>query len=267
MICLLCVCTHWLNYKCVALVTGTEHVLAYDPLSFGTPLPLLQIPAQAIKSVTEKVQDGSCTLAHYTQDCKSLADLKGQVSSLDLACLADSPVDVGYICKKCQMVYPVRDACVTHQRMACYPGGGHGGKTMLKLEQLQYECRVCADKFSTLAEVKAHCQQDSHRAKVHKLGASVLPSSVSSPASSSASSSSSSIAPSRSSPKPATPSSTQTPTTPHYSSGSPAHSGDRASFLPATSTSSFAASPRKSPGASVSLGASHRDEAVRPKME
>ena len=261
------------------MVAGTEHVLAYDPLSFGTPLPLLQIPAQAIKAVTEKVQDASCTLAHYTQDCKSLADLKGLVSSLDLACLADSPVDVGYICKKCQMVYPVRDACLTHQRMACYTGGGHGGKTMLKLEQLQYECRVCVDKFSTLAEVRAHCQQDSHRAKVHKLGASVLPSSSSSPASSSSSSSSSSAsapasasasAPPRSSPKPATPSSTHAPSTPHYSSGSPAHSGDRTAYVAASSIPPFSASPspRKSPASGLSLAAGSREEeAARPKQD
>lgn len=246
---------------------------------------MLQIPAQAIKSVTERVQDSACTLAHYTQDCKSLGEVRAAVGSLDAACLAESPVDVGYVCKKCQMVYPVRDACLTHQRMACYAGaggGGGGGRTMLKLEQLQYECRVCADKFCTLAEVKVHCQQESHRSRVHKLGASVLPpstttttastsSSSSSPASSSSSSSSVTTAAARSSPKPATPSGSThaaappTSTSHSFSSGSPGHSGDRAS---SATPSSFAASPRKSPGAGASLGgASHRDEAGHPKAD
>nr|KAG5686642.1 hypothetical protein BaRGS_034507 [Batillaria attramentaria] len=124
-----------------ALLPGAEHLMAYDPLSFGTPLPLLQIPSQAIKSVSDKLQDANCTLAQYTQDCKTLADLKGMVNALDATCITESPVDVGYICKKCQMVYPVREACLTHQRMVCYVGGGEGGKTMLKLEQVQFECR------------------------------------------------------------------------------------------------------------------------------
>jgi hypothetical protein len=163
-------------------------MLAYDPLSFGTPLPLLQIPAQAIRHVSDKVKDANCTLAHYTQDCKTLADVKSMVSSLDAACFGESFVDVGYICKKCQMVYPVRDACLTHQSMACYANGGSGGKTMLKLEQLQYECRVCRDKFSTAQEAKQHCHTEAHKTKVAKFGASVLPSSASSSFSSSSSS-------------------------------------------------------------------------------
>lgn len=223
-------------------------MLAYDPLSFGTPLPLLQIPPQAIKSVSDKVQDSGCTLAHYTQDCKTLSDLKGSISSLDMACFVDSPVDVGYICKKCQMVYPVRDACLTHQRMACYSGGGHGGKTMLKLEQVQYECRVCSDKFSTLAEVKAHCHQDSHKVKVNKLGASVVPSSSPSSAASSSS---------HSSPKPATPNPAHAPSS-YAGSG-----GDRAPYT-ATSASSYAS--RKSPVAAMA-SAADKEEGKHPKMD
>jgi AT-binding transcription factor 1 len=165
-------------------------MLAYDPLSFGTPLQLLQIPAQAIRHVSDKVQDASCTLAHYTQDCKSMADVKASLGSLDAVCFTQASVDVGYICKKCHMVYPVRDACLTHQRMTCYASGGSGGKTMLKLEQLQFECRVCNDKFSTLSEVKAHCEQDGHKAKVVKAStmAAISPHPSSKPAYSSPSS-------------------------------------------------------------------------------
>ena len=199
-------------------------MLAYDPLSFGTPLPLLQIPPQAIKDVSKKAQDTNCTLAHYTQDCKTLADVKALLDTLDAACFVETSVDVGYICKKCQMVYPVREACLTHQTMACYPGGGHGGKTMLKLEQLQYECRVCTEKFSTVAEVQSHCQKASHKGKVGKLGVSVvLPTS-----SSTFSTSTTAVTPRQtSSPRAATPASSRAASTPgSRSTGSPAVSVD-----------------------------------------
>ncbi|XP_041375246.1 zinc finger homeobox protein 3-like [Gigantopelta aegis] len=150
---------------------GAEHMMAYDPLSFGTPLPLLQIPQQAIKLVSEQLEDPRSSLAQYTQDCKSLSDLKALVSTLDYSCAHETMVDVGYICKKCQTVYPAKEACVNHQRMVCFPGGKiHDNvKAMLKLEQIQYGCRACSDKFSTLYEFKIHCQMDAHKMKVGKV--------------------------------------------------------------------------------------------------
>ena len=146
-------------------------MMAYDPLSFGTPLPLLQIPQQAIKLVSDKLEDPRSSLAQYTQDCKSISDLKQLVSSTDYSCAHETMVDVGYICKKCQIVYPAKEACVNHQRMVCFPGGKvpDSIKAMLKLEQVQYGCRACSDKFSTLYEFKIHCQMESHKVKVGKV--------------------------------------------------------------------------------------------------
>ena len=137
---------------------------SYDPMTFGTHLHLLQIPQKAIQSVSRDVQDPDCVLAHYTQDCKSFTDLTDLVTSVDAACLAQSSVDVGYICKRCLMVYPVRDACITHQHLFCFSGGGQSRNSVLKLKQLQLECRAClGEKFSTLAEVVSHCQLSTHR--------------------------------------------------------------------------------------------------------
>ncbi|KAK6185517.1 hypothetical protein SNE40_007732 [Patella caerulea] len=149
---------------------GAEHMMAYDPLAFGTPLTLLQIPQQAIKQVGEKLSDPKSTRAQYTQDCKQLTELKTMVGSTDFRLITESLVDVGYICKKCQMVYPAKDACVNHQQSLCFAGGKvpENVQPMLKLEQIQYECKPCAEKVSSLYEMKVHCQLDTHKLKVAK---------------------------------------------------------------------------------------------------
>lgn len=145
--------------------------MGYDPMSFGTPLPLLQIPPQAIKDVSLKLAEPKANVAQYTQDCKSIASLKSIVNNVDYLCVRESTVDVGYICKKCQMVYPGKEACVAHQRTACFPEGKipDNISPMLKLEQIQYECKLCSDKSSTIQEYKMHCQSDRHKAKTAKI--------------------------------------------------------------------------------------------------
>lgn len=141
----------------------------YDPSTFGTPLTLLQIPAQAIADVQSKLSEPNATIAHYTQDCQALSDLKHLVSSTDVAVAREATVDVGYICKKCHMVYPGRDACLAHQQQLCYQGKVlDPSKSILKLEQIQYKCGACKDKFSTLAEYKNHCALEPHRATASK---------------------------------------------------------------------------------------------------
>ncbi|XP_053401802.1 zinc finger homeobox protein 4-like isoform X2 [Mercenaria mercenaria] len=147
---------------------GTEHLLGYDPMTYGTPLPLLQIPQQAIKDVSSKLMDPKATIGQYTQDCKSISSLKALVNNADYNCVREATVDVGYICKKCQMVYPAREACVAHQRLMCFPGGKipEGVNIALKLEQIQYECKLCSEKVSTVQEFKTHCEVESHKTKM-----------------------------------------------------------------------------------------------------
>ena len=139
-------------------------------MTFGTPLPLLQIPQQAIRDVSSKLMDPKASVGQYTQDCKSISSLKTLVRSADYNCAREATVDVGYICKKCQMVYPAKDACVNHQRMMCFPGGKapEGINPILKLEQIQYECKLCSDKVSSVQEFKHHCQSETHTIKLTK---------------------------------------------------------------------------------------------------
>jgi len=150
------------------LFIGPEHLLGYDPMTYGTPLPLLQIPQQAIKDVSSKLMEPKATIGQYTQDCKSISSLKSLVSNVDYNLAREATVDVGYICKKCQMVYPAKDACISHQRLMCFPGGKipDGVNITLKLEQIQYECKLCAEKVSTVQEFKSHCETEAHKTKL-----------------------------------------------------------------------------------------------------
>ncbi|CAG5126666.1 unnamed protein product, partial [Candidula unifasciata] len=151
-----------------------EHMLAYDPLVFGTPLTLLQIPGAAIKSVSDKLSEAGAVLARYTQDCQALADLHNIVSTADLTVAAEATLDVGYICKKCQMVYPARESCIAHQRSVCMASSSSlpkGFEPIMKLEQVQYECRACNERFSTIMEFKIHCQQEAHKQRLMKFKA------------------------------------------------------------------------------------------------
>ena len=138
----------------------------YDPATFGTPLTLLQIPPQAIQSVQAELQNEGCVITRYTQDCRNLDDLKTMVSAWDYDSAAEAMVDVGFICRKCQMVYPGKDACVNHQRVTCYQNKNlPQDKTIIKLEQIQYECKACSVKYSTLHEYQLHCNLDPHKSK------------------------------------------------------------------------------------------------------
>ena len=160
----------------IEYLIGAEHLLQYDPMTFGTPLSLLQIPQQAIKDVSIKLSDPKANVAQYTQDCKSINSLKSLVNSVDYSCARESTVDVGYICKKCQTVYPAKDACLAHQKTLCYPTPPENIQPLLKLEQIQYECRLCTDKWSTVQEYKMHCQGESHKTKTAHIQQKISPS-------------------------------------------------------------------------------------------
>jgi len=148
----------------------------FDPANFGTPLAMLQIPGRAIQRIQEKLaSDADCTLTYYSQDCRHFSELRKVVSADDAAVARRASVDVGYICRRCQIVYPGRSTCAAHQESACYRdaasgSAGAGGSAIpagaiIKLEQMQYECASCRGnpRFSTAAEYKSHCGNESHR--------------------------------------------------------------------------------------------------------
>lgn len=141
----------------------------YDPSTFGAPLSLLQIPEQAIGDVHGKLQEEGCVRARYTQDSKMISDLKSMVRASDYGYAREAMVDVGYICRKCQMVYPGKEACTTHQQLACYQGKTPTeARSILKLEQIQYDCTACQIKFSTLEEFRVHYDMVMHKQKTER---------------------------------------------------------------------------------------------------
>ena len=152
----------------VLYVSGPE-MFMYDPSTFGTPLTLLQIPPQAIQDVQARVSEEGCTLTRYTQDCRPPSDLPSVLSSNSMAFLREAHIDVGFICKKCHMVYPGKEACINHQQMFCYQGKDlSSAKSILKLEQTQYECTACSSKVNTITEFKSHCSSDRHKQKASR---------------------------------------------------------------------------------------------------
>lgn len=138
----------------------------YD-LPYGSHLTSLQIPRSAIESIQSKLTDEGCVITRYTQDCKSLADLRNSQPPPgleDLTCAREAMVDVGYICRKCHMVYPNKEGCVGHQRSSCYFNSSlPQEKRIVKLEQIQFECGPCRTTYSTLAELITHFSASAHK--------------------------------------------------------------------------------------------------------
>jgi len=138
-----------------------------DPANFGTPLALLQIPTRSIQRIQEKLTDPDCTVTYYSQDCRHFSDLRKTVSAESWTVARRATVDVGYICRRCHIVYPGRTACAGHQEGQCYRDAGTPpNNAIVKLEQMQYECAACRVKASTIAEYKTHCAADSHQKTV-----------------------------------------------------------------------------------------------------
>ncbi|XP_035214184.1 zinc finger homeobox protein 4-like [Stegodyphus dumicola] len=138
---------------------------------YSTPLSLLQLPPTALPEITQKLTQPGNTTARFSQDGKTLEDLKGVVSGNDYQQAAEAEVDVGYVCKKCQLVHPAEVLCVNHQRSSCFANknAGDASKAILRLVQVQLECRACRERFPTLLDFKFHCNADRHVKRVHKL--------------------------------------------------------------------------------------------------
>lgn len=137
-------------------------------MALGSPLAMLQIPAAAITTIQRQLDDNSgSTVAQYFNDGLSFSDLANVVTAKDVDNTREVSVDVGFICRKCRMVYPIREACVGHQRFACYAAVAASGswdptQTSVKLEQRQFECQPCGVRCSSVSDYHAHCLTSRH---------------------------------------------------------------------------------------------------------
>ncbi|XP_022237643.1 zinc finger homeobox protein 3-like isoform X1 [Limulus polyphemus] len=148
---------------------GSAGGLFYDANMYSTPLSLLQLPSQALVDVTQKLSQPGNSITRFSQDGKTLVDLKGSSQDTDFQQVAEIDIDVGFMCKNCQMVYPSEVLCLNHQRATCFGAAKGDIQAILRLVQIHFECRVCCERFLTILNFKFHCDMDHHVRRVQKL--------------------------------------------------------------------------------------------------
>lgn len=129
----------------------------------GIQLVQLQIPKRAIEQIQDCLKDKTCILATYSEDCLTSAESRTHLDSGEITWLLEKAIHVGYICKRCHVVFPQVDACNAHQMALCFKGAEHFGDSVLKLEQRLYQCSRCRVHCATVKEFKVHCAQEDHR--------------------------------------------------------------------------------------------------------
>ncbi|XP_022252916.1 uncharacterized protein LOC111088132 [Limulus polyphemus] len=143
--------------------------LFQDSSIYSTPLSLLQLPPAAVLDVTQKL----CQLGHsttrFSQDGKNISDFKGSIQEADVQQLNEVDIDIGFVCKKCQMVYPAELLCINHQRASCFAHIKEEDRAVLKLVQIYFECKVCRERFTSVLDFKFHADMDRHTKRVQKL--------------------------------------------------------------------------------------------------
>lgn len=144
--------------------------MMYDSNMYSSPLSLLQLPASALPEVTGRLTQPGNSVARFSQDGKTLADLRSLVPEPDFRQAAEVTVDVGFVCKKCQTVYPAEVLCLNHQRTTCFQNKPVNEiKATLKLVQCHVECRACKERFTTIMDFKFHCDMDRHIKRIQKI--------------------------------------------------------------------------------------------------
>ncbi|KAK8757720.1 hypothetical protein V5799_004650 [Amblyomma americanum] len=143
----------------------------------GTPLSLLALPASCVPDVSAKAALPAAAVARVSPEPGpgSRDELRRLVSEPDLLLASEVDVDVGFVCKKCQLVFPAEPLVVAHQRAACFAAGkppnvGADFKPFLRLVQRAWECRRCRDRLHTAREFKFHCDTERHCGKSKEAG-------------------------------------------------------------------------------------------------
>ncbi|CAF1012929.1 unnamed protein product [Adineta steineri] len=146
-----------------------------DPNIHGTPMFMLQLPSEALnKIVSLSKSDTHLTRAQYTQDGKTLQNLiDNGHTSVDY-----QTVDVGYACKRCNLVWPLYESCRCHA-LLCWQISpstlpicinsredlNNLSGYIFKIEQLTYRCLLCKTSCSTICEYEKHIKDDIHLKK------------------------------------------------------------------------------------------------------
>ncbi|UJR29730.1 hypothetical protein I4U23_017278 [Adineta vaga] len=147
-----------------------------DPNIHGTPMFMLQLPSDALtKIVSLSKSDAHLTRAQYTQDGKDLQQLiDNGHENVDT-----QTIDVGYSCKRCNLVWPLYESCRCHA-LLCWQISpstlpvsintredlNNLSGYIFKIEQLAYRCLLCKTSCSTISEYEKHIKEDIHLKKL-----------------------------------------------------------------------------------------------------
>jgi len=146
-----------------------------DPNIHGTPMFMLHLPSEALtKIVSLSKSDTSLTRAQYTQDGLSIQHLTDNGHyNIDY-----QTIDVGYSCKRCNLVWPLYESCRCHALLCwqlspsalpnCINSSEDLNKLsgyIFKIEQLAYRCLLCKTSYSTITEYEKHTKDEIHLKK------------------------------------------------------------------------------------------------------
>uniref|UniRef100_A0A0K0CT22 Zinc finger, C2H2 type n=1 Tax=Angiostrongylus cantonensis TaxID=6313 RepID=A0A0K0CT22_ANGCA len=128
--------------------------LVYDPMVFGTPVSMLQIPESVKARIKSDITSGYSS-SRFTQDGLNVDDLRQKLSADEASNLCQK--EVGWACSSCTNVFQQEALLKNHQRSVCQ------GSDVFTLVQIHYECSVCSLKLGTQTEYRSHCETTEHR--------------------------------------------------------------------------------------------------------
>ncbi|KAJ1358419.1 hypothetical protein KIN20_016841 [Parelaphostrongylus tenuis] len=147
------------------MMPGTLPPLVYDPMVFGTPVSMLQIPESVKSRIKSDITSGYSS-SRFTQDGLSVDDLRQKLNANDASSLCQKEVEVGWACSSCTNVFQQEALLKNHQRSVC-----QGSDAVFTLVQIHYECSVCSLKLGTQSEYRSHCETTEHRANLQNITA------------------------------------------------------------------------------------------------
>ncbi|KAL6951825.1 hypothetical protein U1Q18_050481 [Sarracenia purpurea var. burkii] len=110
---------------------------------------ILKAQQSTLQSIMEAIGDGSGMSSSVDSAIVvNKGELNGQ--QIPLAC-AHKEVDIGYICKRCKLVFPNEPALRSHQSKTSCCG-------MLRIKQYVYGCKICNDdyQFNSIQDMQRH---------------------------------------------------------------------------------------------------------------
>ncbi|KJH42559.1 homeobox domain protein, partial [Dictyocaulus viviparus] len=92
--------------------------LVYDPVVFGTPVSMLQIPESVKIRIKSDINAGFSS-SKFTQDGLSVDELREKLNADDACNLSEKEVEVGWACSSCTNVFQQEALLKNHQRSVC----------------------------------------------------------------------------------------------------------------------------------------------------